>query len=110
MAASSDAEDAGTSPLSLTWIKAEPATNKSSLTLYFQLTDGAEAASGAELLFRIGSAADAPVIARAITDGVGQAQTEIAITDELRRESTLTVQATRGNKSTTRKFRFKKPE
>ena len=110
LAVSSDAEDAGTSTLSLTWIKAEPATNKSSLTLYFQLTDGGKAADGVELFFRIGSAADAPVIARAITDSVGQAQAEIGITEELRRESTITVQATRGNKSTTRKFRFKKPE
>ena len=110
LAVTGDAEEASTPALSLTWIKAEPMTDKSSLTLYFQVTDGGKVADATELLFRVGSAADGPVIARAITDSVGQAQTEIAITEELRRESTITVQATRGNKSTTRKFRFKKPE
>ena len=106
----SDVEDSVPSALSLTWIKAEPITGEPVLNLHFQVTDAGKAVVGAELLFRVGSAADGPVIARAISDNAGEAQTQIAITDQLRRESAITVQATRGKKSATRKFRFKKPE
>jgi hypothetical protein len=103
-------EDIGVSGLSLTCIKAEPISGRSTLTMHFHVSDAGKPVAGAELVLRVGSAADAPVITRASSDTSGQAQTEIAITDDLRRESAITVQATLGNKSATRKFRFKKPE
>lgn len=105
-----DAEEVGTSGLSLTWVKAEPITGQSSLTLEFQVTDAGRAVSGADFIFRIGGTMDGSVIARATSDSFGLVQTQITITDELRRECVILVQATKGNKSVTRKFRFKKPE
>jgi hypothetical protein len=105
-----DIEDIGVAGLSLTCIKAEPMSGRSTLTMLIQVTEAGKPVVGAELVFRVGGAVDAPVIARATSDTSGQAQTEIAITHDLRRESAITVQATLGNKSATRKFRFKKPD
>jgi len=104
------AEDIADSGVSLAWIKAEPMTAEPILTMHFQVTASGKGVPGAELVFRVGSSADAPVIARATSDSSGQVKTQIAITEDLRRESAITVQATRGNKSATRKFRFKKSD
>lgn len=105
-----DIPDIGGSGLSLTWISAEPIGDQRFITMHFQVTDAGKGVAGAELVSRVGSAADAPVVARATSDTAGNVEMRIAITDDLRRESAITVQATHGRKSATRKFRFKKME
>jgi hypothetical protein len=102
-------QDVGGSGLSLNWIKAEPVSGQASLTLYFQVTDAGEAVTGAEVISRLGGAADAPVIGQAKSDQAGNVEMKIAMTDDLRREAAITVVATHGGKSATRKFRFKRP-
>lgn len=104
-----DVQDVGGSGLSLNWIKAEPVSGQASLTLYFQVTDAGEAVTGAEVISRLGGAADAPVIGQAKSDQAGNVEMKIAMTDDLRREAAITVVATHGGKSATRKFRFKRP-
>lgn len=105
-----DIQDLGGSGLSLNWIKAEPIGGQTSMTMHFQITDAGKAVAGAEVVSRVGSAADAPVVGRATSDGAGNVEMKIAMNDELRQEAAITVQATHGGKSATRKFRFKRVE
>ncbi|HKD13324.1 MAG TPA: hypothetical protein VKE71_02160 [Candidatus Angelobacter sp.] len=105
-----DVQDIGGSGLSLNWVKAEPIGGEATITLHFQVSDGGRGVAGAEVVSRVGIGADAPVAARGITDNSGNVKMRIAITDELRREAAILVQATHGRKSATRKFRFKQPE
>src|SRR5215469_1975244 len=86
-----DVQDIGGSGLSLNWIKAEPMGSEPSITLQFQVSDAGRGVAGAEVVSRVGSNADAPIIARATTDNSGNVEMRITITDELRRESALTV-------------------
>lgn len=103
-----DVQDIGGSGLSLNWIKAEPIGGQTSMTMHFQVTDAGQAVAGAEVVARVGAAAEAPVVGRAISNGTGNVEMKIAMTDELRREAAITVQAMHGGKSATRKFRFKR--
>jgi hypothetical protein len=105
-----DVQDIGGSGLSLNWIKAEPIGGQTSLTMHFQITDAGLPVAGAEVVSRVGSAADAPVLSRATSDSAGNVEMKIGMTDELRRESAITVQATHGGKSATRKVRFKRAD
>lgn len=105
-----DIQDIGGSGLSLNWIKSEPIAGQSSITMHFQVTDAGKAVAGAEVVSRVGSAADAAVIGRAKSDGAGNVQMQITMTDDLRREAAITVQATHGGKSATRKFRLKRSD
>lgn len=105
-----DIQDIGGSGLSLNWIKIEPIAGQSSIIMHFQVTDAGKAVAGAEVVSRVGSAADAAVIGSAKSDSVGNVQMQITMTDELRREAAITVQATHGGKSATRKFRLKRAD
>jgi len=105
-----EVQDFGGSGLSLKWIKAEPIGAEESITMHFEVTDAGRAVAGAEVVSRAGSDADAPVIARATSGQSGNVEMQIALTDALRRESAITVQATYKGKSATRKFRLKKTE
>ncbi|HEY6348062.1 MAG TPA: hypothetical protein VI636_01510 [Candidatus Angelobacter sp.] len=105
-----DIPDIGGSGLSLKWIKAEPMGAESGLTMQFQVTDSGEGVAGAQVLSRVGSTGDGPIVARGTTDKSGNVEIHIAISDDLRRESAIVVQATHGYKSVTRKFRFKQTE
>lgn len=102
--------DIGGSSLSLTWIKAEPMGSGSTLTIQFQLTDSGKGVAGAEVLSRVGTNFDGPVAAHGTTDQSGNVVMRIPVSDDLRRESAILVQATHGLKSVTRKFRFKQAE
>jgi len=109
LATPAEVEDTASSGMSLKCTKAGPISD-SGISMRFQVTDAGKAAADAELTFRVGATAGAPVIAYATCDNTGQAEMQIPITDELRRESAITVQAKRGNKTVTRKFRFKGPD
>ncbi|HEY6251889.1 MAG TPA: hypothetical protein VI685_18170 [Candidatus Angelobacter sp.] len=110
LGAAGDIPDIGGSGLSLTWIKAEPMGASSSLTIQFQVTDSGHGIAGAEVLSRVGTTGEGPVAARGTTDKSGNVEMKIPISDDLRRESAIIVQATHGYKSVTRKFRFKQSE
>lgn len=105
-----DVPDIGGSSLSLTWIKAEPMGAESTLTIQFQVTDSGQGVGGAKVVSHLGRTLDGSVVGQGTTDKSGNVEIRIAINDELRRESTIMVQATHGKKSVTRKFRFKQAE
>jgi hypothetical protein len=103
-----DVQDIGGSGLSVNWIKAEPVPGQASITVHLHVIDAGQPVSGAEVVSRLGSAGDAPVIGHAKSDQAGNVRMQIVMTEELRREAAITVQATHGGKSATRKFRFKR--
>lgn len=105
-----DIQDIGGAGLSLNWIKSEPVIGQSSISMHFQVTDSGHVVAGAEVVARLGSAGDAPVIGRAKSDSAGNLQMQITMTDELKREAAITVQAIHGGKSATRKFRLKRAD
>jgi hypothetical protein len=105
-----EVQDIGGSGLSLIWIKADPIGSQDRITMHFQVTDAGKPVAGAAVISRLGSDADAPVIARATSDNSGNVEMQIVISEELRREAAITVQATHGSKSATRKFRLKTKE
>ena len=105
-----DIQDIGGSGLSLNWIKSEPIAGQSSITLHFQVTDSGQAVASAEVVSRVGSGSDAAVIGRAKSDGAGNVQMQITMTEALKREGAITVQATHGGKSATRKFRLRRSD
>ena len=105
-----DVPDIGGSSLSLTWIKAESMGAGSTLTIQFQVTDSGQGVAGAKLAAHLGRSVEGPVMGQGTTDKSGNVEMRISINDELRRESTIMVQATHGNKTVTRKFRFKQAD
>jgi hypothetical protein len=102
-----EVQDIGSSGLSLKWIKADAIGPQHAIVLHFQVTDGGSPVAGAQLLARLASAANAPVIARTTSDSSGNAEMHLAPTEELRRDPAIMVQATHAGKSATRKFRLK---
>lgn len=105
-----DIQDIGGAGLSLNWIKSGPIAGQGSITMHFQVTDSGRAVADAEVISRLGTSADAPVIGRANTDSAGNVEMQIAMTEELQREAAITVQATHAGKSATRKFRLKRAD
>ena len=102
-----DIQDIGSAGLSLQWMKSEPVTSRS-IVVHFQVTDAGQSVGGAEVISRAGSAVDAPVLARGISDDSGNVEMHVLLTEDLLREAAITVQATHGEKSVTRKFRMKR--
>lgn len=100
----------GDAGLSLKWTKAEPNAADSSITMHFQVTEAGSGVSGAQVVSLAGSAADTRVISEATTDAGGNAVMRIPVDDELRREAAITVRATQGDKSATRRFRLRKSD
>ena len=101
-------QDAGDSGLSLKWTRAEPNNAEASITMYFQVSDAGENVAGAQVVSLAGSAAEARVLAEAVTDAGGNAEMRIPFDEELRREAAITVRATHNGKSATRRFKLRK--
>jgi len=83
--------------------------SNSELTLEFQITFSGEIVSGAEVVSRVGRSANAAILARATTDAQGNVKMRIPMTNQLLRESEITVEATHGGRSVTRRFKIKAP-
>jgi uncharacterized RmlC-like cupin family protein len=100
-------QDVGGTGLSVKCVSIDAGV-EASITMHLQVTDGGQAVSGAQIISRAGNSSESQVIAQATTDAVGNAEMQIPLNEETRRESAVLVQATHGGKSATRKFRFKK--
>ena len=83
--------------------------SNSDLTLEFQVTFSGEIVSGAEVVSRAGRSANAAILARATTDAQGNVKMRIPMTNQLLQESEITVEATHGGRSVTRRFKIKMP-
>jgi hypothetical protein len=108
LGSSGEVQDVGGTGLSLKCVTIDSGGPESTITMHFQVTDGGHAVSGAQIVSRAANSSDSAVIASATTDAAGNAEMQIPLNEETRRESAVLVQATHGDKSATRKFRFKK--
>ena len=108
LGSSGEVQDVGGAGLSLKCSTIDVGGSESSITMHFQVTDAGQPVSGAQIVSRVGNSSDSAVIARSATDAGGNAEMQIPLNEQTRRESAVLVQATHGDKSATRKFRFKK--
>lgn len=105
-----EVQDIGGSGLALKWVKTEPFGLQDRIAMHFQVTDAGMSVAGAKVVARITPDDNAPIIARSTSDGSGNVEMHIGLTDDLRREGAVIVQAVHGSKSATRKFRLKSKE
>ena len=74
----------------------------------FQVLDLLEPVSGAEVTVRACPPAAATVLVRSITDSAGNAVLVVPMTEPIEQQSAVIAKAIRGDKSVTRKLRFRK--
>lgn len=100
-------QDVGGGGLTLTWVNFAEQPNGSSLSMAFQVLDGADRVCGAEVAISA-SSPGAPPLASTITDAEGSATLQVLLTEEMLNDSAVMARASHAGKSATRKFRFKK--
>ncbi len=99
-------EDAGGAGLGLQWLNVNSGYSSDHVLMRFLVTDAGAAVGDAQLTCRMGSN-EAPVQAEAITDSSGTAEIKLILGEAALREGSVMVQARRGEKSATRKFRLR---
>jgi hypothetical protein len=100
-------QDVGEGGLTLRWINSAEQPRGSSFSMSFQVLDGEDRVSGAEIAVSANSPG-APPLATATTDAAGGATLDILLTDEVLQDSAVIARASHAGKSATRKFRFRK--
>jgi hypothetical protein len=103
----SEIQDVGGAGLSLTWTPTTPELSGSSSTLQFQVLDSGQAVFGAEVTVR-SILPGTPELARGSSSASGAVSLSIPLTEDVAHAAAVMVQATHGEKSVTRKMRFKK--
>jgi hypothetical protein len=102
-----EVEDIDGDGLSLKWI-GSPALQNGTLAAKIVLTEKAEAVPSAQVRVLRCIQGDPAMILTAITDGEGQAELAIPISAEIEADQAVMIQGRNGEKSVTRKLRFKK--
>ena len=102
-----DVEDIEGDGLSLKWT-GSPALQNGTLAVKIVLTEKAEAVPSAQVWVLRCVPDDPAMILTAITDRDGQAELAIPISAELEADQAVMIQRKHGEKSVTRKLRFKK--
>ena len=77
------------------------------ITIEFQVTFSGKIVSGAEVVSRPGRSSTAAILSRAQTDSLGNVKMRIPLTDEVRHESEITIEATHGQMYTRKRFKIK---
>lgn len=108
LASDNGIQDVGEGGLTLKWVNSAEQPSGSFLSMSFQVLDGTQAVSAAEIAVSASTPANAPSVANARTDAAGNATVRVSLTNEMLRDSAVMVRASRSGKSATRKFRFKK--
>lgn len=101
-------QDVGEGGLTLKWINSAEQPDGSSLSMSFQVFEGAKVVPGADITVSPSVPGNAPTVASARTDATGNATLHVSLTDEMLRDSAVMARASHAGKSATRKFRFKK--
>jgi hypothetical protein len=102
-----DVQDVGGAGLSLKWIPTMPELGGSTSTLQFHVLDSGQAAFGAEVVVR-SILLDTPELARGSSDASGTVSLLIPVNEDVAHAAAVMVQVTHGEKSVTRKVRFRK--
>ncbi len=102
-----DVQDVGGAGLSLRWTPTMPVLGGSSSTLQFHVLDSGQAVSGAEVVVR-SILPGTPQLARGSSAASGELSLSIPVNEDVAHAAAVMVQATHGEKSVTRKVRFRK--
>jgi hypothetical protein len=101
-------EDVGASGLALKWSNPSDPSQGGRIIMRFQVLDLLEPVSGAEVTVRACPPAAPTVLVRSITDFAGNAVLVVPMTEPIEQQSAVIAKAICGEKSVTRKLRFRK--
>ena len=101
-----EVEDVGGNGLALKWTNPSEPSREGRIIMRFQVLDSGLAAAGAEVTVWPCPPAESTVCARSLSDSSGNAVLVVPLGAPV--EGAVMARATRGARSTTRKFRFKK--
>ncbi len=101
-------EDVGASGLALKWSNPSEPVQGGKLIMRFQVLDLGQPVSGAEVTVSPCPPADTAVIARSVTDSSGSAALVVPWTEPIEQQAAVMAKAAGGDKSVTRKLRFRK--
>lgn len=77
------------------------------ITIEFQITFSGQIVSGAEVVSRAGRSTTSAILSRAQTDSLGNVRMRIPLTEEVRHEELITIEATHGDMYTRKRFKIK---
>jgi hypothetical protein len=102
--------DAGTEGqgLALHWVNSEAVYEQNSVVMKFLVSHNGSKVEGARLTTRLHVSSDAPIYSQAVTDSSGTAEMKIVLDEAILADAAVLVQASDGDRHTTRKFRLKK--
>lgn len=92
----------GQETISMNALKSEP-----DITIEFQITFSGQIVSGAEVVSRAGRSTTSSILSRAQTDSLGNVRMRIPLTEEVRHEELITIEATHGDMYTRKRFKIK---
>jgi hypothetical protein len=102
-----DIEDVGASGLALRWSNPSEASQGGKLIMRFQVMDLGQPVPGAEVTV-MPLPPETTVIARSLTDAAGSAVSVVLLSEPVEQQSAVMARAVAGDKSVTRKLRFRK--
>jgi hypothetical protein len=102
-----EVQDVGGAGLVLKWAPMTPDMGAATSTLHFLVLDSGQTVSGAEVVVR-SILLDTPELARGSSDASGAVSLSIPVNEDVAHAAAVMVQATHGEKSVTRKVRFRK--
>jgi hypothetical protein len=108
---SAEIEDAGgreEQGLALHWVNSEAVYADNSVLMKFVVSHNGSNVEGALLTSRLQISSDAPIYSQATTDASGAAEMKIVLEESMLAEAAVLVQASHGDRHTTRKFRLRK--
>lgn len=108
---SAEIEDAGGGAdqgLALQWVNSDAVYADNSVLMRFVVSHNGNQVEGALLTSRLQISSDAPIYSQATTDASGAAEMKIVLEESMLAEAAVLVQATHGERHTTRKFRLRK--
>lgn len=101
-------QDMNGSGLSIKWVAVAESSDSSSVRLHFQVLDSGEPVSGAEITIFPCMPGSEAALTRGTTDPSGTAGVWLEPSEQVTRDRAVIVEAKHGDKSATRKLRFKK--
>lgn len=103
-------EDAGGEGhgLALHWVNSDAVYEDNSVVMKFVVSHNGGKVAGARLTTRLHVSSDAPIYSQAVTDATGAAEMKIVLDESMLADAAVLVQASDGERHTTRKFRLRK--
>lgn len=101
-------EDVGASGLALKWSNPSDPSHGGKIIMRFQVLDLGQPVLGAEVTISPCPPAESTVMVRSLTDSSGNAVLVVPLSEAIEQQAAVIAKAVRGDKSVTRKLRFRK--